>query len=107
VILGPIGANFGAGMTGGMAYLYDPMGDAGGMMNMETLVTCPVSVEHWMSQLKHLLERHLEETGSRKAADILQHWDIEQANFLQVCPKEMLVHLPAPLSLEQAAIPAE
>ncbi|MFT6024553.1 MAG: glutamate synthase (NADPH/NADH) large chain [Ascidiaceihabitans sp.] len=107
VILGPIGANFGAGMTGGMAYLYDPMGDAGEMMNMETLVTCPVSVEHWMSQLKHLLERHLEETGSRKAADILQHWDIEQANFLQVCPKEMLVHLPAPLSLEQAAIPAE
>jgi glutamate synthase (NADPH) large chain len=107
VILGEIGANFGAGMTGGMAYLYDPHGKAQDLMNMETLVTCPVTVDHWMGQLEGLLEQHLRETGSDKAAYILQHWDIEQRNFLQVCPKEMLVHLPAPLSLEQDAIPAE
>ena len=107
VILGSIGANFGAGMTGGMAYLYDPSGVAGDLMNMETLVTGPVAVDHWRSQLEELLERHLEETGSRKAADILQHWDTEQHNFLQVCPKEMLDKLPAPLSLEEGAIPAE
>ncbi len=107
VILGEIGANFGAGMTGGMAYLYDPEGKAGLMMNMETLVTCPVTVPHWQSQLETLIERHLEETGSRKAADLLQHWDVEQHNFLQVCPKEMLVHIPAPLTLEEDAIPAE
>ena len=107
VILGQIGANFGAGMTGGMAYLYDPEGDAERLMNMETLVTCPVTVPHWQAQLEELVERHLAETGSRKAADILQHWDIEQRHFLQVCPKEMLVHLPVPLSIEEGAIPAE
>tara|TARA_R110000765_G_scaffold422360_1_gene529510 strand:- start:146720 stop:151249 length:4530 start_codon:yes stop_codon:yes gene_type:complete len=107
VILGDIGANFGAGMTGGMAYLYDPEGKASAMMNRETLVTCPVTVDHWHDQLETLLERHLEETGSQKAADILQHWDIEQKHFMQVCPKEMLVHLPAPLSIEEKAIPAE
>lgn len=107
VILGEIGANFGAGMTGGMAYLYDPGGKVQELMNMETLVTCPVTVPHWMEQLETLLNRHLEETGSRKAADILQHWDAEQHNFLQVCPTEMLVHLPAPLSIEKDAIPAE
>ncbi|WP_127113437.1 glutamate synthase large subunit [Shimia sediminis] len=107
VILGSIGANFGAGMTGGMAYLYDPEGKAENVMNMETLVTCPVTVAHWEDQLKGLIERHLEETGSRKAADILQHWDMEKSNFLQVCPKEMLVHLPAPLTEEEAAVPAE
>ena len=107
VILGEIGANFGAGMTGGMAYLYDPEGIAMDRMNMETLVACPVTVLHWMTQLEELLERHLRETGSAKAADILQHWDNEQHHFLQVCPKEMLVHLPAPLSLEKGAIPAE
>jgi len=107
VILGEIGANFGAGMTGGMAYLYDPDGVAMDLMNMETLVACPVTVLHWMTQLEELLERHLRETGSVKAADILQHWDNEQHHFLQVCPKEMLVHLPAPLSLEKGAIPAE
>jgi len=107
VILGSIGANFGAGMTGGMAYLYDPEGKAETLMNMETLVTCPVTVDHWEAQLKGLIERHLEETGSRKAAEILQHWDIEKANFLQVCPKEMLNKLPHPLMQEQAAVPAE
>ncbi|MEM7644724.1 MAG: glutamate synthase large subunit, partial [Pseudomonadota bacterium] len=47
VILGQIGANFGAGMTGGMAYLYDPDGAAASLMNMETLVTCPVTIDHW------------------------------------------------------------
>ena len=107
VILGEIGANFGAGMTGGMAYLYDPEGKAQAMMNLETLVTCPVTVPHWINQLKTLIQRHLEETDSRKAAYILQHWGTEQHNFMQVCPKEMLAHLPAPLSVEQGAIPAE
>jgi len=97
VILGSIGANFGAGMTGGMAYLYDPERQAEDLMNMETLVTCPVTVDHWEQQLRGLVERHQAETGSRKAADILQHWDVEKANFVQVCPKEMLVHLPAAL----------
>jgi len=107
VILGSIGANFGAGMTGGMAYLYDPEGVAHDYMNMETLVTCPVTVDHWEGELKDLITRHLAETGSAKAADILQHWAAEKQNFLQVCPTEMLVHLPAPLSVEKGAIPAE
>ncbi|MDW3223494.1 MAG: glutamate synthase large subunit [Paracoccaceae bacterium] len=107
VILGDIGANFGAGMTGGMAYLYDPEGKAPALMNMETLVTCPVTVDHWMQELEELLQAHLRETGSRHAADILQHWDSEKHHFLQVCPKEMLVHLPAPLEIENQAMPAE
>ncbi|WP_300010798.1 glutamate synthase large subunit [uncultured Roseobacter sp.] len=107
VILGDIGANFGAGMTGGMAYLYDPEGRAPALMNMETLVTCPVTVDHWLGQLEELLEMHLSETGSRRTADILQHWESEKAHFLQVCPKEMLVHLPAPLGIEDQAVPAE
>ncbi len=107
VILGEIGANFGAGMTGGMAYLYDPESKAQTLMNMETLVTCPVTVDHWETQLKGLIERHAAETGSRKAADILQHWDLEKANFLQVCPKEMLNKLTVPLSIEETAVPAE
>jgi glutamate synthase (NADPH/NADH) large chain len=107
VILGEIGANFGAGMTGGMAYLYDPEGMARPLMNTETLVTCPVTVAHWQSQLKALIEQHIAETGSRKAAEILQHWDDERGNFVQVCPKEMLDKIPHPLSEEQGAIPAE
>ncbi|WP_122074533.1 glutamate synthase large subunit [Pseudophaeobacter sp. EL27] len=107
VILGSIGANFGAGMTGGMAYLYDPEGQAETMMNMEGLVTCAVTVAHWEDQLKTLIAQHLEETGSRKAAEILQNWDLEKGSFLQVCPTEMLDKLAHPLSLEQSAVPAE
>ena len=107
VILGDIGANFGAGMTGGMAYLYDPAGKAEALMNMESLVTCRVTVPHWINQLEDLIERHVEETMSRKAQDILQHWDIELGNFVQVCPKEMLDKIDYPLTLEETAVPAE
>ena len=107
VILGEIGPNFGAGMTGGMAYLYDPEGKTAAMMNMETLVTCPVTVDHWQDQLKGLIARHAAETGSRKASDLIQNWDLEKDSFVQVCPKEMLVHIPFPLSIEDKAIPAE
>lgn len=107
VILGSIGANFGAGMTGGMAYIYDPKGETANLINMETLVTNAVTVPYWIHQLKALVERHLNETGSRKAAEILQHWGTEKANFVQVCPTEMLVHLLHPLRMEEVAIPAE
>ncbi|MCX7565987.1 glutamate synthase large subunit [Sulfitobacter sp. F26169L] len=107
VILGDIGANFGAGMTGGMAYLYDPEGRAFDMMNHETLVNCPVTQDHWERELKSLIERHVEETDSRKAKDILQHWDLEKVNFVQICPKEMLDRIPVPLSDEVQAVPAE
>ncbi|WP_417604561.1 glutamate synthase large subunit [Primorskyibacter flagellatus] len=107
VILGPIGANFGAGMTGGMAYLYDPDGDAERLMNRETLVTCPVTVDHWVDELKLLVQRHADETQSRRALDILQHWDVELANFVQICPKEMLNKIAHPLSVQSTAVPAE
>jgi len=77
-------------------------------MNMETLVTCPVSVAHWQEELKALIARHVVETNSVKGADILQHWDEEKHNFVQVCPNEMLVHLPAPLQDGQSqSVPAE
>jgi glutamate synthase domain-containing protein 3 len=107
VILGSIGANFGAGMTGGMAYVYDPEGQALNYMNLETLVTCKVTVPHWEAELRGLIERHAAETKSRKAATILAGWATERANFLQICPKEMLVHLAHPLEREAGKMPAE
>jgi glutamate synthase (NADPH/NADH) large chain len=107
VILGSIGANFGAGMTGGMAYLYDPDGMADDLMNHETLVTCRVTGDHWKNELKTLIERHVAETGSRKAGDILHHWEREVARFVQVCPIEMLKSIPHPLGIEETAVPAE
>jgi len=107
VILGSIGSNFGAGMTGGMAYLYDPDGEAMSMINPESLVTCAVSSEHYEAELKGLIERHAAETYSRKAKEILQHWDSEKHKFVQICPIEMLDKMEHPLGVEPRAIPAE
>ncbi|AUH65730.1 glutamate synthase large subunit [Paracoccus zhejiangensis] len=109
VILGRIGANFGAGMTGGMAYLYDPEGVARDYINPESLVLNAVSHPHWEAELRELVERHLKETNSRRADEILQNWDEELPNFLQVTPKEMLAHLKHPLTEtgDLEAVPAE
>ncbi len=107
VILGAIGANFGAGMTGGMAYLYDPHGTSGQLINAETVVTCPVTVAHWQDQLRTLVERHQAETGSRRAAGILQYWSSELMHFVQVCPREMLDRLSHPIVARDIALPAE
>ena len=107
IILGSIGSNFGAGMTGGMAYLYDPDGEAMSMINPESFVTCPISSAHYEADLKGLIEQHAAETYSRKAQDILQHWASEKANFVQICPIEMLDKLAQPLGVEPQSIPAE
>ncbi len=107
VILGSIGANFGAGMTGGMAYIYDADGSTPEKLNMESLVSCAVTVDHWEAELKSLIETHTRETGSVKGHDILQHWDLEKSKFIQVCPIEMLDKLKHPIKLEQKAVPAE
>ena len=79
-----------------MAYLHDPGGASMALVNLDTVVCVPVSQGHYMDLLKGLVERHLEDTGSRKAAAILQHWEDERGNFLQVVPKEVLDKLAVP-----------
>ncbi|NOX41151.1 MAG: glutamate synthase large subunit [Alphaproteobacteria bacterium] len=98
VILGTIGTNFGAGMTGGMAYIYDVDGSALDQINGESLLVQGIASQHWENQLKTLIEQHFAETNSPKAREILHHWDIEKARFLQICPKEMLDNLAHPLT---------
>ncbi|MFO1176581.1 MAG: glutamate synthase large subunit [Paracoccaceae bacterium] len=107
VILGWIGANFAAGMTGGMAYVWDKDGEARLLMNHESVVVGPIGHPHWEAELKDLIERHVQETGSRRAAAILADWATERARFVQVCPREMLSRLSYPLSDEAKAQPAE
>ncbi|MDE0307113.1 MAG: glutamate synthase large subunit [Albidovulum sp.] len=101
VILGKVGANFGAGMTGGMAYVFDPEQKASAHFNLDTLVICRLEVEFWRSQVKNLVAQHVKHTGSQKGEEILRNWDIQFRSFIQICPKEMLVHLPHPLSIAE------
>lgn len=107
VILGDIGDNFGAGMTGGMAYIYDPKGGNAARINPESLLVADLAHSHWEAQLKELIGRHALETGSPKAQRILADWEREKQNFLQICPREMLPHLAAPLSAQAEKVPAE
>lgn len=98
VILGAIGGNFGAGMTGGMAYIYDPDRLCDNLVNRESLELCPVENTYWQTELKNLIEEHLAETQSPKAQKILHNWNEELPKFIQVCPKEMLQRIPHPLT---------
>ena len=107
VILGSIGANFGAGMTGGMAYIYDPEDQAQEVMNLESIVTSRVEIDHWKVELRSLIEKHANETESRRAIEILRNWETEVKNFVQICPKEMLNKISHPICLDEGLIPAE
>ncbi len=104
VILGETGDNFGAGMTGGMAYVYDPDETFIDHVNDETIIPCRIESAHWEAELKSLITRHVAETDSPFAASLLNEWDRHVGKFWQVVPKEMLARLPHPLSdREQAA----
>jgi glutamate synthase (NADPH) large chain len=98
VILGRFGDNFGAGMTGGMAYLYDPDAEHTLRLNGETVIVVPVLAAFWEAQLKALVERHARETGSPRATEILRHWADELPKFRQIVPKEMLTRVEHTLS---------
>ncbi|PJN96630.1 glutamate synthase large subunit [Amaricoccus sp. HAR-UPW-R2A-40] len=98
VILGPVGDNFAAGMTGGMAFIYDLDGEAGLRLNGETVVSGPIRSAHWEGVLRDMVARHLAETGSPRAAEILRDWDQTLSRFLQIVPKEMLSRLSHPLT---------
>jgi glutamate synthase (NADPH/NADH) large chain len=101
VILGPIGVNFGAGMTGGMAFLYDPEDAFKLKVNPETVTWQRIDHPHWEAVLKALVAEHVAETKSPLGARLLNDWDREVGHFWQVVPKEMLTRLPQPLTVTQ------
>jgi len=102
VVLGPVGDNFAAGMTGGMAFVYDPQGEFPARVNGETVVWQRLAAPYWERQLRDLVEEHARETQSRLAQQLLVDWDREVRHFWQVVPKEMLSRLSQPLTLEPA-----
>ncbi|PDH19021.1 MAG: glutamate synthase large subunit [Pelagibacterales bacterium MED-G44] len=100
VILGDVGDNFAAGMTGGMAFIYDKSGDFENKVNPESVVWQNVETEYWINFLKNLILEHSEETHSKVSKYIVDNFDEELENFIQVCPKEMLDKIENPISLK-------
>jgi glutamate synthase (NADPH/NADH) large chain len=103
VILGAVGDNFAAGMTGGMAFVYDPADVFPRYVNPESVVFQRLASAHWEGVLKGLVEEHVAETQSRFAARILADWPLERGHFWQIAPQEMLTRLEHPLSDAEAA----
>jgi len=98
VILGPVGENFGAGMTGGMAFLYDPDNRLPALANPADITWHRLATHHWESVVKSLIRDHVAETQSRFGERILNDWSREAAHFWHVVPKEMLGRLSVPIT---------
>ena len=99
IILGDVGDNFAAGMTGGMVFIYDKDKEFENKVNPETVVWQNVETDYWKKFLKYLIEEHFNETGSDLSKRIIKNFDEEISNFVQVCPKEMIDKLKNPISL--------
>ncbi len=103
VILGPVGDNFAAGMTGGMAFVYDSDQSFIPHVNDAHVVWQRLDSAHWEAACRGLIEDHARETQSAFAARMLRSWDREVGKFWQICPKELIETLPHPLSERAAA----
>src|ERR1700752_2808325 len=105
IVLGDTGRNFAAGMSGGIAYVYDPAGDFAKRCNTSMVALEPVGTaaaqgdrSGWHSQsrdgeretdeviLKRLIERHFKHTGSTRARNLLDDWANGRSKFVKVFP---------------------
>jgi glutamate synthase (NADPH/NADH) large chain len=101
IILGPTGRNFGAGMSGGMAYVYDPQGIFHRSLNTE-MVDLEVSLSEEDTEfIREFLGHHVLETGSAIAEQVLQRWHQNSRHFKKVMPKDYRRVLEAISSAEE------
>ena len=100
-ILGRVGDNFAAGMTGGMAFVYDPENIFENYVNSASVIWQKPETKYWKERLRTVLEEYNSETQSEISKQILQNFYDEVANFKQVCPIEMLNKLQNPITLKK------
>jgi glutamate synthase (NADPH/NADH) large chain len=103
VVLGPTGRNFAAGMSGGVAYVYDPDDTFATRVNLEMVDLDPVDDED-RDELREVVRRHEEETGSTVASRLLEFWHEEVRNFVKVMPKDYKRVLEAARTAEERGI---
>ncbi|RXZ81459.1 glutamate synthase large subunit [Paenibacillaceae bacterium] len=88
VVLGGAGRNFAAGMSGGVAYVYDADGSFFEQCNREMVALERLEEETDIQEVRSLVERHFEYTGSVPAQGILANWEAALINFVKVIPKD-------------------
>ena len=125
IVLGNTGRNFAAGMSGGIAYVYDPDGEFEAKCNLSMVTlepvlagdvqTATVDKAIWHSRLRggegetdeailrNLIERHFKHTGSTRSRNLLDDWARSRAKFVKVFPTEYKRALAEMYAAKQAA----
>ena len=93
VILGQTGRNFAGGMSGGVAYVLDRDGDFHTRCNQEQCSLEPLQDPAEIEDVKTMIQRHTEYTGSSLAVEILADWDQFVSQFVKVMPGAKLFHV--------------
>jgi len=86
VVLGSTGRNFAAGMSGGIAYVWDPEHKFRSLVNPTMVDLDPMEEPEDIDELLHMITRHREYTGSQRAEEILADWDNQVKKFIKVIP---------------------
>ena len=86
VVLGETGVNFAAGMSGGVAYVWDPKRRFPPRCNMEMVELERLDDPEERREVRRMIERHLEYTGSVPARKVLADWDRSVDDFVKVMP---------------------
>jgi glutamate synthase domain-containing protein 3 len=92
VILGKTGRNFGAGMSGGFAYVLDEAGDFPSRINPERIDLDPITQED-EDTIQRMVRRHFQHTRSKRADEVLRKWNDFAPKFVKVFPKDLKVAL--------------
>jgi len=88
VVLGNIGRNFAAGMSGGVAYVWDHLGELSTKCNMGMVELERLSAHEDIEELRSMIEKHQRFTGSTLASRLLQDWDGALSQFVKVMPTD-------------------
>jgi glutamate synthase (ferredoxin) len=88
VVLGRAGRNFGAGMSGGIAYVLDESGDFAPRVNRQMVGTGKLEQPEEIAEVRALIQRHLDATGSERARAVLAAWETYVPRFVKVLPKD-------------------
>ncbi len=88
VVLGKTGRNFAAGMSGGIAYIWDPDDRFTPLCNPGMVELEVVTAEEDVTELKALIEKHHRYTGSTLARDVLDNWERSLSRFVKVMPTD-------------------
>jgi glutamate synthase (ferredoxin) len=88
IVLGSTGRNFGAGMSGGVAYVLDESGDFRTRVNNDMVDVGPLDEPEEISAVRAMIERHLQYTSSKRARHVLDNWNSMTGKFVRVMPRD-------------------